>query len=143
MRRVTTRSSTALWATGSPRSSRSRNRTTPTGRYRPKPGFGYDGRKPFRSQGWRSPSPQLRSDGSCDEFRSHHRSQLVIPVTSNSTVGLGSHRNARVRQEVHDMPDRIGTREEWQAARDELTKLEAQAAERNEEIKKKRLELPW
>ena len=37
----------------------------------------------------------------------------------------------------------IGTREEWQAARDELAKLEAEQAERNEEIKKKRRELPW
>jgi predicted dithiol-disulfide oxidoreductase (DUF899 family) len=36
-----------------------------------------------------------------------------------------------------------GTREEWQAARDELARLEAEAAERNEEIKRKRLELPW
>jgi predicted dithiol-disulfide oxidoreductase (DUF899 family) len=42
------------------------------------------------------------------------------------------------------MPEhKIGTREEWQAARDELAKLEAEQAERNEEIKKKRLELPW
>jgi predicted dithiol-disulfide oxidoreductase (DUF899 family) len=38
---------------------------------------------------------------------------------------------------------RIGTREEWQAARDDLARLEAEAAERNEEIKRKRLELPW
>jgi predicted dithiol-disulfide oxidoreductase (DUF899 family) len=37
----------------------------------------------------------------------------------------------------------IGAREEWQAARDELAKLENEHAERNEEIKKKRLELPW
>src|SRR3954453_7055819 len=37
----------------------------------------------------------------------------------------------------------IGTREEWQAARDELAKLEAEHAERNEEIKRKRRELPW
>jgi predicted dithiol-disulfide oxidoreductase (DUF899 family) len=36
-----------------------------------------------------------------------------------------------------------GTREEWQAARDELAKLEAEVAERDEEIRKKRLELPW
>jgi predicted dithiol-disulfide oxidoreductase (DUF899 family) len=36
-----------------------------------------------------------------------------------------------------------GTREEWQAAREELAKLEREQAERNEEIKKKRLELPW
>ena len=38
---------------------------------------------------------------------------------------------------------RTGTREEWQAARDDLAKLEAEQAERNEEIKRKRLELPW
>jgi predicted dithiol-disulfide oxidoreductase (DUF899 family) len=37
----------------------------------------------------------------------------------------------------------IGTREEWQAARDELAKLEAEQATRNEEIKQKRLDLPW
>src|SRR5215216_5504235 len=42
------------------------------------------------------------------------------------------------------MPEhKIGTREDWQAARDELAKLEAEQAQRNEEIKKKRLELPW
>src|SRR6266481_5156744 len=38
---------------------------------------------------------------------------------------------------------KIGTREEWQVARDELAKLEAEQAERNETIKRKRLELPW
>ena len=42
------------------------------------------------------------------------------------------------------MPEhKIGNREEWQAARDELAKLEAEQARSNEEIKKKRLELPW
>src|ERR687897_2666063 len=42
------------------------------------------------------------------------------------------------------MPEhKVGTHEEWQAARDALAKLEAEQAERNEEIKKKRLELPW
>jgi predicted dithiol-disulfide oxidoreductase (DUF899 family) len=38
---------------------------------------------------------------------------------------------------------RTGTREEWQAARDELAKLEREQAERGEEIKRKRQELPW
>jgi predicted dithiol-disulfide oxidoreductase (DUF899 family) len=38
---------------------------------------------------------------------------------------------------------KLGTREEWQAARDELAKLEAEQAERDEEVKKKRLDLPW
>ena len=37
----------------------------------------------------------------------------------------------------------IGTRDDWQAARDELAKLEAQHARLNEEIVKKRRELPW
>ncbi|MGH9332829.1 MAG: DUF899 family protein, partial [Vicinamibacteria bacterium] len=42
------------------------------------------------------------------------------------------------------MPDhKIGSRSEWQAARDELAKLEAEHAERNAEIKRRRLELPW
>ena len=37
----------------------------------------------------------------------------------------------------------IGTREEWQSARDELAKLEAEQATLNEEVKQKRLDLPW
>ena len=37
---------------------------------------------------------------------------------------------------------RIGTREEWQAARDELAKLEAEQADRNEKIKEKRRRCP-
>lgn len=41
------------------------------------------------------------------------------------------------------MPHKTGTREEWQKARDALAKLEAEQAKRNEEIKAKRLELPW
>jgi predicted dithiol-disulfide oxidoreductase (DUF899 family) len=41
------------------------------------------------------------------------------------------------------MPHKTGTREEWQAARDDLAKLEAEQAKRDEEIKTKRLELPW
>jgi predicted dithiol-disulfide oxidoreductase (DUF899 family) len=38
---------------------------------------------------------------------------------------------------------RIATRDEWQTARDELAKLEAEQAGLNEEVKRKRLELPW
>jgi predicted dithiol-disulfide oxidoreductase (DUF899 family) len=42
------------------------------------------------------------------------------------------------------MPEhKTGTREEWEAARAELAKLEAEQAERNQEITKKRRELPW
>jgi predicted dithiol-disulfide oxidoreductase (DUF899 family) len=42
------------------------------------------------------------------------------------------------------MPEHaIGTREDWQAARDALAKLEAEQAERNSEIKRTRRELPW
>jgi len=42
------------------------------------------------------------------------------------------------------MPEhRTGTREEWQAARNELAKLEAEQAKLNEDVKKQRLELPW
>jgi predicted dithiol-disulfide oxidoreductase (DUF899 family) len=38
---------------------------------------------------------------------------------------------------------RIGTREEWQAAREELASQEAELAKRSEEVRNKRLELPW
>ncbi len=42
------------------------------------------------------------------------------------------------------MPEhKVGTREEWEAARAELAKLEAEQAERNNEIKEKRMALPW
>jgi len=42
------------------------------------------------------------------------------------------------------MPEhKIGTREEWQAARNELAKLEAEQAARTQEIDQKRRELPW
>src|SRR5258707_9133976 len=37
----------------------------------------------------------------------------------------------------------VGTREEWQAARAELAQLEAEHAQRGEEITGKRRELPW
>src|SRR5256714_4147893 len=42
------------------------------------------------------------------------------------------------------MPEhKVGTQEEWEAARAELAKLEAEQAQRNAEIKTKRLALPW
>jgi predicted dithiol-disulfide oxidoreductase (DUF899 family) len=42
------------------------------------------------------------------------------------------------------MPEqKVGTREEWQAARDELARLEAEQAQRGAEITRKRRELPW
>src|ERR1044072_1519358 len=48
------------------------------------------------------------------------------------------------RKRESQMPEHaVGTQEEWQAGRDELAKLEAEHAELNEEIKRKRLELPW
>jgi predicted dithiol-disulfide oxidoreductase (DUF899 family) len=42
------------------------------------------------------------------------------------------------------MPDhKVGTREEWQAARDELAKLEAEHAALTERVTERRRELPW
>src|SRR3954453_10197906 len=49
----------------------------------------------------------------------------------------------RTREEPRMTEHKTGTREEWEAARAELAKLEGEAAERNEEIVKKRRELPW
>src|ERR671915_2533771 len=42
------------------------------------------------------------------------------------------------------MPDqRIGTREDWQAARDALAKLEAEHAELGQKVTEQRRRLPW
>jgi predicted dithiol-disulfide oxidoreductase (DUF899 family) len=42
------------------------------------------------------------------------------------------------------MPERtIGTREEWQAARDELAKLEGEQAELDQKVTEQRRQLPW
>src|SRR3954454_5546644 len=42
------------------------------------------------------------------------------------------------------MPDpKIGTREDWRAARDELAKLEAQHAELGDKVTEQRRQLPW
>src|SRR4051812_49940438 len=42
------------------------------------------------------------------------------------------------------MPDhKIGSREEWQAARDELAKLEAEQAELTQRVTERRRALPW
>jgi predicted dithiol-disulfide oxidoreductase (DUF899 family) len=41
------------------------------------------------------------------------------------------------------MPATIGTREDWQAARDELAKLEAEHAELSRKVTERRRQLPW
>jgi predicted dithiol-disulfide oxidoreductase (DUF899 family) len=46
-------------------------------------------------------------------------------------------------EEVVMADHRIGTREEWQAARDELGKLEAEHAELTRRVTEQRRELPW
>src|ERR687885_2943550 len=38
---------------------------------------------------------------------------------------------------------KVGTRDEWQAARDDLAKLEAEYAELGQKVTEKRRELPW
>src|ERR687898_2486044 len=38
---------------------------------------------------------------------------------------------------------KVGTREEWQAARDELLKEEKELTRRNDELARERRELPW
>src|SRR5213083_1276777 len=53
-------------------------------------------------------------------------------------------RSAGVGLEGDEMPEhKVGTREEWQLARAELAKLEAEQAKRNEEITSARRDLPW
>src|SRR5258706_7565037 len=96
----------------------------------------YEGKPGF--PGNLSPGP-LR-----DEFPGRRGFAFVIPVASDPTMDAARAGAHRFRQEGDGVPEhRSGTREEWQAARDELARLEAEQAERNEEIKTKRLDLPW
>src|ERR687884_714127 len=47
-------------------------------------------------------------------------------------------------QRRRTMPEhKVGTREEWQAARDELAKLEAEHAELGQKVTEQRRQLPW
>jgi predicted dithiol-disulfide oxidoreductase (DUF899 family) len=41
------------------------------------------------------------------------------------------------------MPNKVGTREEWEAARNELLERENEHAQRSEELARERRELPW
>src|SRR5258706_15486071 len=54
---------------------------------------------------------------------------------------LGLERWRTGGDEMHE--HRIGTREEWQVARNELANLEAGHTKRNEEITNARRDLPW
>src|SRR5438270_6452622 len=66
------------------------------------------------------------------------------PVSKRCDDRIGWRGSAEVGTEGDDMPEhKIGTREEWQVARDELAKLEADQAKRNEEITMARRDLPW
>src|SRR3954453_10676107 len=49
----------------------------------------------------------------------------------------------RHREGGHMSTPKVGTRDEWQAARDELAKLEAEHAELGRKVTDKRRELPW
>src|SRR2546423_1801279 len=54
------------------------------------------------------------------------------------------HRLDRREDRLPEVPEhKVGSRGEWQAARDELAKLEAEQAQLNEKVKQQRLELPW
>src|SRR5919201_1064413 len=51
---------------------------------------------------------------------------------------------SRIPEEEQEMPEhKIGTSEEWQAARDELAKLEAEQAELGQRVTELRGQLPW
>src|SRR5437763_5926976 len=69
----------------------------------------------------------------------------------NVWASTGGHRGSTSRhaevtngQRRRTMPEhKIGTREEWQAARDELAKLEAEHAELGQRVTEQRRRLPW
>ncbi|HUZ30284.1 MAG TPA: DUF899 family protein, partial [Solirubrobacteraceae bacterium] len=65
-------------------------------------------------------------------------------MSSASSVGLDVRAPVAVRQQEVTMHDyTIGTREDWQAARDELAKVEAEYAALGEKVTEQRRQLPW
>src|SRR5438093_5915677 len=63
-------------------------------------------------------------------------------MISAKRVGLTTEpTNGRRRRTMSDR--KIATREEWQAARDELAKLEAEHAELSRKLTEQRRRLPW
>src|SRR3954447_10051893 len=70
----------------------------------------------------------------------HGRSSRSI---ASGDVDLTRPERSSVEGAIQVSEHKTGTREEWQAARNDLAKIEAEHAERNNEIKRKRRELPW
>src|ERR1019366_1364933 len=76
-------------------------------------------------------------EGRGDEIGPGQESQFLVGY--RPTVGGVVDRERLRSQGGADMAEhKIGTREEWQVARDELAKLEGEQAERNEELKRRR-----
>src|SRR5215218_982880 len=68
--------------------------------------------------------------------RGSTRRPPTIPRAAYADVTNGQRRRT--------MPEhKIGTREEWQAARDELAKLEAEHAQLGQRVTEQRRQLPW
>src|SRR6195256_5869249 len=53
------------------------------------------------------------------------------------------HADVTMPKETKMTDHRIGTREDWQAARDELSKLEGEYAELGQKVTEQRRQLPW
>ena len=51
--------------------------------------------------------------------------------------------NVTTTKEVMVLEYTVGTRDEWQAARDELAKLEAEHAQLGQKVTEQRRQLPW
>jgi predicted dithiol-disulfide oxidoreductase (DUF899 family) len=64
---------------------------------------------------------------------------LATPIIDCGVADL----DPTTTQEVTMPANRIGTREEWQAARDQLARLEADYAKLGEQVTEQRRQLPW
>jgi predicted dithiol-disulfide oxidoreductase (DUF899 family) len=79
-----------------------------------------------------------------DEFGLPRRSYILGVDGRPPTIHDCRLRDVKNGQGRLPMPDyNIGTREEWQTARDELSKLEAEYAELGQRVTEQRRQLPW
>src|SRR5439155_11618459 len=96
---------------------------------------------PLRSVGervWLKQQPM----GAPVDRQGHHLGRG--PLDASLAILLTIYRAPRTqRQEDRMIEHRIGTQEEWQAARDELLEREKELTRRNDELAQQRRELPW
>ena len=104
----------------------------------------------LRRTGRVDPKPAIARVPCCSRGRVGGAMSSARRMGHNPWIAIGGEERGpptlsdETAKEAATMPEHtIGTREEWQAARDELAKLEEQQAELDQKVTEQRRQLPW